>query len=212
MQRGNPQQKRSQERLARVMDAAKLELAEKGYSALSIASVCHRAGVKSTSIYRYLPNKVSFLPHLMNEFADTISHQMNVRGREDHDIKEFLEYMLRDLQTYSGRDQWILQAQIGMRAEISMAEQHEVFFDRMGAQIADALARYCDFDNALQKHRTGQSIIRVFDCFLMAHGRAEFLNRSNDDALRDNFVEVALSYLKHHGMLKSHSPRNLSLD
>lgn len=212
MQRGNPQQKRSQKRLARVMDAAKLELAEKGYSAFSIASVCDRAEVKSTSIYRYLPNKVSFLPHLMNEFADTISQQMNVRVQEDHDIKKFLDYLLRDLQTYSAQDHWILQAQIGMRAEISMAEQHEAFFDRMGAQMADALARYCDFDDALQKNRVGQSLVRVFDCFLMAYGRAEFLNRSNDDALRDNFVEVALSYLQHHGMLKSHTPPNLSSD
>jgi AcrR family transcriptional regulator len=66
MERINPSQKRSRDRLQKVLTAAKKEPSENGYHALSITKVCSRAGGKPASVYRYWPNKTAVLETLMD--------------------------------------------------------------------------------------------------------------------------------------------------
>ena len=71
-----PQQRRSREKLERVLDAADAVLAEEGADALSMSRVAARAGVAVGSIYAYLPDKHALIEALAlaywTRFAESI--------------------------------------------------------------------------------------------------------------------------------------------
>lgn len=197
MKRNSPSQKRSRERLDSVLAAAKRELSEKGYSALSISQVCARANVKPASIYRYWPDKTAILESLMDEFEETISNQMKLRIAEKLSFEQFIASFLNDLQYYCSYDNWIMQAQIGMRAELAMHGRHEQSIHNIAEIVKTGLAQYCSFGDSETERRVSKSVVLIVEAFLMALGRNTMLGHSSK-GLRADFEEVMMNHIRRH--------------
>lgn len=196
MRRNKPTQKRSKDRLRTVLSAAKAELSERGYSDLSMSRVCARAKVKPASVYRYWPDKTSILEELMDEFEHGISNQMKLRIAENPNLEHFIGYFLSDLQFYCSQENWILQAQIGMRAELTMHDYHEAAITRLSEIVRTGLSNYCYFDSKEAGLRQSRSVILVIETFLMALGRNIMVGKSSK-GLRADFEEVIMSQIGH---------------
>lgn len=91
-----PQQRRSREKLERVLDAADSVLADEGADALSMSRVASRAGVAVGSIYAYLPDKQALIEALAlaywTRFADGI--EMVVETEATNSAAEPVELIL----------------------------------------------------------------------------------------------------------------------
>lgn len=194
MERNNPSQKRSRDRLQKVLVAAKKELSENGYNGLSISKVCSIAGVKPASVYRYWPNKKAILETLTDEFEQTISEQMRVRMSENPSLEEFVTYLLSDLQYYCSYDDWIMQAQIGMRVEKNLQKRHDQSLNRLAEIIVHGLSNYFKFDDQVSAQRIGTSIVYIIETFLMALGRNVMLGVSSK-GLRADFEDVLMNHI-----------------
>ena len=65
-----PRQQRSQDLLARLIDASRALLDEKDFESISIADIAKRAGVSVGVLYTRFPTKDHLLVHLASAFAD----------------------------------------------------------------------------------------------------------------------------------------------
>lgn len=70
-----PQQSRSQDTLARILDAAERVMAEKSFSEATLAEIMNSAGVTVGAFYRRFPDKDALLHHLDDRFF-TEMHQL----------------------------------------------------------------------------------------------------------------------------------------
>lgn len=75
-----PVQRRSAERLTRILDACADLLDEVGYDALSTRAVAQRAGVPIGSVYRFFGNKRAMADALaqrnLEHYADRVTHRL----------------------------------------------------------------------------------------------------------------------------------------
>ena len=94
-----PQQRRSREKLERVLDAADEVLASEGAAALSMARVAERAGVAVGSIYAYLPDKQSLVEALALAYWTGFSERIEavVQGEAENPAAEPVELILSSL-------------------------------------------------------------------------------------------------------------------
>ncbi|MFE7812166.1 TetR family transcriptional regulator [Streptomyces sp. NPDC057433] len=74
-----PVQRRSTERLARILDACAALLDEVGYEALSTRAVAQRAGVPIGSVYRFFGNKREMADALARRNLERFTHQVAER-------------------------------------------------------------------------------------------------------------------------------------
>jgi AcrR family transcriptional regulator len=66
----SPQRRPGQERVAALLEAAAVVIAEKGYDATTMAEVAARAGAQIGSLYRFFPNKDVLASALIERFHD----------------------------------------------------------------------------------------------------------------------------------------------
>ncbi|MFE7835213.1 TetR family transcriptional regulator [Streptomyces sp. NPDC057474] len=82
-----PVQRRSAERLTRILDACADLLDEVGYDALSTRAVALRAGVPIGSVYRFFGNKRAMADALaernLDRFTDRVTRRLQVTGGRD---------------------------------------------------------------------------------------------------------------------------------
>ncbi|MBD9728308.1 TetR/AcrR family transcriptional regulator [Streptomyces caniscabiei] len=82
-----PVQRRSAERLTRILDACADLLDEVGYDALSTRAVALRAGVPIGSVYRFFGNKRAMADALaernLDRFTDRVTRRLKATGRRD---------------------------------------------------------------------------------------------------------------------------------
>ncbi|MER6159062.1 TetR/AcrR family transcriptional regulator [Streptomyces sp. NPDC001868] len=82
-----PVQRRSAERLTRILDACADLLDEVGYDALSTRAVALRAGVPIGSVYRFFGNKRAMADALaernLDRFTDRVSRRLQATGGRD---------------------------------------------------------------------------------------------------------------------------------
>ncbi|MER6409928.1 TetR/AcrR family transcriptional regulator [Streptomyces humidus] len=82
-----PVQRRSAERLARILDACADLLDEVGYDALSTRAVAERAGVPIGSVYRFFGNKRQMADALaqrnLERYAERVTERLKGAGRGD---------------------------------------------------------------------------------------------------------------------------------
>ncbi|GGW58225.1 TetR/AcrR family transcriptional regulator [Streptomyces caelestis] len=80
-----PVQRRSAERLTRILDACADLLDEVGYDALSTRAVAQRAGVPIGSVYRFFGNKRQMVDALAQRNLERFSERVTQRLRETGD-------------------------------------------------------------------------------------------------------------------------------
>lgn len=82
-----PVQRRSAERLTRILDACADLLDEVGYDALSTRAVAVRAGVPIGSVYRFFGNKRAMADALaqrnLDRYAERVTHRLEAAGGEE---------------------------------------------------------------------------------------------------------------------------------
>ncbi|GAA3197537.1 MULTISPECIES: TetR/AcrR family transcriptional regulator [Streptomyces] len=74
-----PVQRRSAQRLARILDACAEELEEGGYESLSTRAVAGRAGVPIGSVYRFFPHKRAMAEALAGRNLDAYAGRITAR-------------------------------------------------------------------------------------------------------------------------------------
>ncbi len=74
--RREPQQQRSQQRVASILDAAGKLLEEVGYGALTTNAIARRAGTSIGSLYQFFPNKAAVLSRLADSFRVEVTRTL----------------------------------------------------------------------------------------------------------------------------------------
>jgi AcrR family transcriptional regulator len=67
-----PAQERSRERVARILDAAAHEFAERGVEAATIESIAERAETSVGSIYQFFPNKLALYEAIGDKYLEEV--------------------------------------------------------------------------------------------------------------------------------------------
>jgi len=98
--RRNPRQQRSLERVDAILRSAASLISEQGGGTLKMSAVAERAGVSTASIYQYFPNTTEIVRALAETYAehfrDTIKqHLQQIHSAEDlitHTKSMFYEF------------------------------------------------------------------------------------------------------------------------
>jgi AcrR family transcriptional regulator len=89
--RRRPQQRRSQERVDRVLEAAAALIAETGIESVRMSEIAERAHVPIGSVYQYFPDKLAIVRTLADQVLDRVHGQL-VEAYADVSTKtDFLE-------------------------------------------------------------------------------------------------------------------------
>jgi len=147
-----PAQERSKERVARILDAAAHEFAERGVEASTIESIAERADTSVGSIYQFFPNKLAIYEAIGNTYLEEVRALFAVLVSDDAievpwrtvitaTIDSFAELHRSSITfraiwsniTYSRR---FFSAGQAMNAEL--AERAEMVFGRMAKHVPTA--------------------------------------------------------------------------
>lgn len=103
--RKQPQQARSTELVAAILQAAVQVLAQEGATRFTTARVAERAGVSVGSVYQYFPNKAAILFRLQSdEWAQTTEMPRSILEDAGTPPLERLRALVRALGMRRGRD------------------------------------------------------------------------------------------------------------
>ncbi|MGW0735736.1 TetR/AcrR family transcriptional regulator [Streptomyces sp. NPDC002851] len=139
-----PVQRRSAERLTRILDACAALLDEVGYDDLSTRAVADRAGVPIGSVYRFFSNKRALAEALAERNLDRFARRITARIAEvPHDdwrtaVDAALDEYLEMKRTVPGF------GLIEFGAPDRVAEANHVVADRLGALLTTHLGRPLD--------------------------------------------------------------------
>jgi AcrR family transcriptional regulator len=99
-----PRQKRSKERVAHILDAARALIAERGSAGLRVQDVAAQAGVALGTLYQYFPNKAAIVQALGEAHMAQVHAMLGAHAAEPPaDVDGFVE-MVRAM----GRDYFAL--------------------------------------------------------------------------------------------------------
>lgn len=104
--RKQPLQKRSQETVAVILEAAARILEERGLEGYNTNAVAERGGISVGSVYQYFPNKdaltLALIARFETELVDAVQHA--VAASEGRGLKESLKRLIRaQLDVHAGR-------------------------------------------------------------------------------------------------------------
>ena len=142
--RREPNQRRSRERVDRILLAASALIAEKGSDAMRMGEVAERAGVSIGSLYQYFPDKAAIIRRLAERYNAEGQACIQAALATPRSMKELRAAFMGLIDTYYAlflaepvmRDIWSgTQADKALR-EIELADSRA-----NGAILAEALAR-----------------------------------------------------------------------
>jgi len=73
LKRRVPQQDRGERRVAEVLEAAAVVIAEEGYDAATMTEIAERAGASIGALYQYFPNKEAIAAALRRQYGDEMA-------------------------------------------------------------------------------------------------------------------------------------------
>lgn len=194
--RRTPSQRRSRERVERMLSCAAEVIAQKGSEAMSMSEVARMAGVSIGSLYQYFPDK--------SAIVRTLAEHYNAEGRR------CIEEALNGATTMDGLCDAFSQlvdtyydlflAEPVMRDIISAAQADKALQD---LELADSRANGALLAEALQRIRPGRDPQEVTTAtFLIMHlGEATMrlavsVGRAEGDALVASYKQMALAELR----------------
>jgi AcrR family transcriptional regulator len=142
--RREPNQRRSRERVERILAAASALIAEKGSDAMRMGEVAEKAGVSIGSLYQYFPDKAAIIRRLAERYNAEGQACIQAALATPRSMKELRAAFMGLVDTYYAlflagpvmRDIWSgTQADKALR-EIELADSRA-----NGAILAEALAR-----------------------------------------------------------------------
>lgn len=194
--RRTPSQRRSRERVERILNAAAQLIAEGGSEAMRMSDVAAAAGISIGSLYQYFPDK--------RAIVRTLAERYNAQGRECirdglagvRDLDHLCEAFGGLIDTYYGmflaepvmRDIWS-----GTQADKALHDLDLEDARANGAALADVVARL--------SRRAGRAEIETATLLIMHLGEATMrlaisVERAEGDALVDACKRMVLAELR----------------
>jgi AcrR family transcriptional regulator len=190
--RRRPVQRRSADRLARILDACAALLDESGYEQLSTRAVAERAGVPIGSVYRFFGNKRALVVALghrnLDAYADRVSRHLAAAFGEDPSaaVDVMLDEYVEMKRTCPGFTLVDFGAQLPVGAPVD-GVHHEVA-GRLGELLASHLGREPD----TELHRAVLVCVEAADALL----QLAFRSRSGgDEAIIEETRRLLHAYL-----------------
>jgi len=90
-----PQQQRSEETRARLLQAALACFSQAGYDATGVAEICAHAGASKGAFYHHFPSKQAVFIELLNAWLDALDAQFNAVRAQAAPVPEMLRQMAR---------------------------------------------------------------------------------------------------------------------
>ena len=193
--RKTPVQKRSRERVERMLTAAKELIAERGSDALRMGEVAERAGVSIGSLYQFFPDKTALIGTLVERYnAESrrcIEESMAPVRDEDGFRRAFAALIDIYYELFKAepviRDVWSgAQADKALR-DVQLAESR-----KNGALVADALKRLRPRADLAALERSALTVMHLGE---EAMRLAISVERSEGDALVETYKRMALAEL-----------------
>ncbi len=190
--RREPSQKRSRERVERMLSAASALIAEKGSDAMRMGEVAAKAGVPIGSLYQFFPDKAAIIRTLAERYnaagRDCIENELAVVN----DTAELQAAFARLIDIYYGlflsepvmRDVWS-----GMQADKALREVELAESRLNGALLADAMARVLPDADRSRLERSAFLIMALGESTMRL---AVSVGRGEGDALVETFKRMAL--------------------
>jgi AcrR family transcriptional regulator len=93
-----PQQRRAQNTIDKVLDASAQLLAERGYEGLNTNAVAKIAGVNISTLYRYFPNKEALLESLLQKFheqqMEMVEEKLSANSDRDNRVGQIVDALI----------------------------------------------------------------------------------------------------------------------
>ncbi|MFC7306899.1 TetR family transcriptional regulator [Streptomyces monticola] len=142
--RREPVQRRSAERLTRILDACAALLDEAGYEGLSTRAVADRAGVPIGSVYRFFTNKRAMADALAQRNLDRYAQRITVRIAEvpQDDWRAAVDAALDEYLAMKRTVPGFALVDFGVPAQD--ADANHLVADRLGALLSGHLGRPLD--------------------------------------------------------------------
>ena len=142
--RREPNQRRSRERVERILAAASALIAEKGSDAMRMGEVAAKAGVSIGSLYQYFPDKAAIILRLAERYNAEGRACIQAALATPRSMKKLRAAFIRLVDTYYAlflaepvmRDIWS-----GTQADKALCEIELADSRANGAILAEALAR-----------------------------------------------------------------------
>ncbi|GGL08948.1 TetR family transcriptional regulator [Streptomyces flaveus] len=188
-----PVQRRSAERLTRILDACADLLDEVGYDALSTRAVAVRAGVPIGSVYRFFGNKRAMADALaqrnLDRYAERVTHRLEAAGGEggwraamDAVLEEYL-VMKRTAPGF---------ALVDFGNQIPVGTRDAEPNTRVADRLTDMLSAYLDREPDDDLRRTFLVAVEAADTLVQLAFR---LDPSGDERIIEETRELLRSYL-----------------
>ncbi|WP_461056723.1 TetR family transcriptional regulator [Streptomyces pseudoechinosporeus] len=188
-----PVQRRSAERLTRILDACADLLDEVGYDALSTRAVAVRAGVPIGSVYRFFGNKRAMADALaqrnLDRYAERVTHRLEAAGGEGgwrSAMDAVLEEYLVMKRTAPGF------ALVDFGNQIPVGTRDAEPNTRVADRLTDMLSAYLDREPDDDLRRTFLVAVEAADTLVQLAFR---LSPSGDERIIEETRELLRSYL-----------------
>lgn len=194
-ERSHPTQSRSQQRVQKIVLATQEMLAKYGYEETTIKRIAEAAGIKQTSIYRYYPNKRAVITVLADIFVaqqnNAITHciEESLKGQPAQRVlKDFISILREGMV----ENRWIHPAQLAMRSDPQLREQHEELLDHFGERFSLLLKSFGVKLEGNALFRVAKTLVLILDAYMLAIGRA---TEEIHTKVQEDFEQVINSYL-----------------
>lgn len=184
---------RSERVVASVFEAALMELAEVGYTALRLDDVATRAGVAKTTIYRRWPSKFELVGDALRQVR-TWHEPLPDTGRVRQDIYTLLDRAVRLLSEGQGR----------AVARVMTTEHGDPEFERLARQMRDESRSYRAriIENAITRgelpNYTDSNMV-MDSIFAPIMTRIIKFNEKVDRTTRERIIDLVITGAEHGG-------------
>jgi AcrR family transcriptional regulator len=128
--RKSPQQSRSKELVAAILDAASRVLVSQGFDGLTMQAVAKVAGVSPGSLYQYFPDKVSLVTQIIEAVSQReVEYQVAAIARlEPQDLESMIAAMIRSTVAFRRQEGPLMNAAI---AAMPLVGHHPLLVERV---------------------------------------------------------------------------------
>lgn len=128
--RKSPQQSRSKELVAAILDAASRVLISRGFDGLTMQEVAKVAGVSPGSLYQYFPDKVSLVTQIIEAVSEReLQYQIEAIARlEPQDLESMIAAMIRSTVAFRRQEGPLMNAAI---AAMPLVGHHPLLVERV---------------------------------------------------------------------------------
>lgn len=179
-----PKQKRSIEKVNRILDSAKYLLAFEGVDKLTTNHIAVHSGITVGSIYQYFPNKESIICQIYLDLLDVVKIQISdIRDRastEHRDISQLIDeliyniYGLPDIDINDANLDRELNKAMKLFPELQEIEsEHSKIVISLLAEIIENSSFKCEADKAIQMATFLYSLEASIPIFLQLNGNID---------------------------------------